>query len=95
MLRQPSALHVFICSIVLLVFPIRTHPESPQLAQISGVVGAWLAIAGTNFGETQGASTVDFDATVTGGFLTAGNLNTARIVKIARVLSRSHALIAG
>src|SRR5712664_3129691 len=43
--------------------PFTVAPTITSLSQTSGAVGASIAITGTNFGTTQGASTVTFNGT--------------------------------
>src|SRR5439155_272252 len=44
-------------------FTVLPTPTIPSLAPTSGAVGASITITGTNFGATQGTSTVSFNGT--------------------------------
>src|SRR6185437_13731188 len=47
-----------------IVFTVVPSPAISSLSPNTGAVGALVTIAGTNFGATQGSSTVSFDGTI-------------------------------
>jgi RHS repeat-associated protein len=65
-LRQSLSLRIFAYTILVLVVCSIAQAQSPQISNltpVSGVASAQVTISGTNFGTTQGSSTVTFNGT--------------------------------